>query len=1797
MPFDPEDFQDITGTDPGKGTKPSPGFDPSDVKAAVGTSPARRNLISGTLEPGTRFDDFRFQPKTNANNYQLRAQDQGFWESLGITAANLVPDIATDILQGVGYLGTLLEVGDDRDYNNALVKELETWKKPFGEVYTEDPSRTWDPSDSAWWFNNLGGLVESAASFAVEGAGIAKAFGTLAKAAAWSSRAAKVGSNLAQGLSAGTLSYMEGAMSGAQVFEQAYNQNYLKMIGSGIDPTDADQRAKKVASQAAAATVQIHMAMNIGLNLTGLTPLFREPEQAITRWWKTTGVRQAGESAEEWTARIAAAVPEGMPLKKLLGLGMQGPGRLSLEAFQEGLEEVNTQYAEHVGRAIGEGKEQKDVMASLKDMDRYFKEVLDQEGGLNFALGALGGVAQTALIDNIPVHKVVKYGPDGKPLLIDGTPQTERISSHTMNDRMNRQYFDNIRDALTKDVQWFSAKNKELEGALKSGDLAELARARADLLSVHNLRAISMGLGDVWKSQYEDIMKLDNIQSLGKQFDQPIREITGQMEEAFNSGDTQTANQLNQQRMKLLDQQQGLMDTTEAMQKGYAQDKNDNAYVRKAQMAIQNLDYLTDLYGKMQDRFSAPEYRESGVAEHMFYRQANLYLHKQQLDNMEQDLVKLRGQIDQMTLSSQDDVLVKQAQDFLADKEVLDTTVKKLNQDITRVGEAIRTKNESLFSKLLDKYKIPATLKAGKQLIDLLNKRKEELEQRIGFTSKELSDTVSVWEASNPGRKVTEVLKRASERPLLEEVYKQNKAQLWQGMIEYETARQQLSEDSKESSIRRFVQENKPSSTKNQIDKQHIEAYNQQLDREVAANLDQKQKEQLAGRLDSRITEIRQQIAEKQLALQELQRQRRNMTGFFKNRSLRKENQLQTEQLQSELSELRFELGNLQQRRSGLSVKVAQAAAQNQDVTRTPAEVTQSTDTTDLTRQPEQQEYAEELPFDFSTQIVPVFTTIEAGNPVLDNMMGSESAAAIREFIRAKKDSDTDWLVNAILTQMKKVNLPLPTDQEITRFLKPYVTALKQAYQSQTPDPARDYEAVRAMLKPDVLDILDILEGEFRTHGFSYDRVLQVLGQQAKEGKLDKNIIPLVANRMKAYMEHQEAPVAKQPETATSVQTATEQSLSDTQIEKEFNEQPGTYIPPAADTEPTTFSNAALELDNVNRELKVFVGASNIEGVKANFNTHPYLEFDNGSEIRIIADYTELDPNLNTDVLVPGVINAGDEVDLVVDEQWAGEINYDTEMIQDEYGEQIRRADMFQNYLDSEGKIAMNSTPSHPMGAYANVPIKIVHRGTGKTIGYFPRADWIRARYPDTGNYRNIVDEYRDGDTIVTDNVARQYSRVTKVREAVVRAWNTDNNLRLSSKIEARGTGHVMLNRETNNNTGRTKLVNRSAKNMLPDPSLEIAIIKQGSAYVSRGVQSSKTLSRLPGYMKSATSMPVALLPAPDGTHMPVPLYTHKLGDNPSSLNTIVFAVELYLKSASGLPLTPANRKTIDRLKEETEFDITQPEGLRNFIQQYFTYTQKFGEKDTVITPSEVGSGANPEFMLDIPDLLPGETIAFIKAGVSFSGEKPIYATLVNGSLHPDFEAALREGLQDRFKSVIFPGGNLRGINSQGTFKAPIIKKDGNLQINTYQDYNEFVKASSMTFAYGLHQVNGRYVYMANPVVRLDHTGILQQAPPAIQTSITEEQQPLQKGDEAADQTDDITELFGNGSLSSLTPAVSPVPVPQQGERVSLELLRELRNLTPEAHRNTKSPEQALEELLKRGVTVLADGHNPFYTC
>src|SRR3990172_6865353 len=256
---------------------------------------------------------------------------------------------------------------------------------------------------------------------------------------------------------------------------------------------------------------------------------------------------------------------------------------------------------------------------------------------------------------------------------------------------------------------------------------------------------------------------------------------------------------------------------------------------------------------------------------------------------------------------------------------------------------------------MLAKYKIPASPSAGKTLIETLERRKNELQTKADYTSKELNDTIAVWQEINPGKQAKDVLQKASERPALEDIYKQNKAYYQQGLTEYQTAKEQLASDSTNKGIQRFLKENKPTDTKKQLDKEHIEAYSKQMDREIASTLDAKQKQAQVKKIDSEIATFERSIVNNNIRIQQLERENRQLRGF-KNILNRQANRTQIKDIEAEISQSNFSLTQLRNRRQELISRAEQATQQIQNVSRTPTPTVQPAATT---QQPiiEQQEF------------------------------------------------------------------------------------------------------------------------------------------------------------------------------------------------------------------------------------------------------------------------------------------------------------------------------------------------------------------------------------------------------------------------------------------------------------------------------------------------------------------------------------------------------------------------------------------------------------------------------------------------------------------------------------------------------------------------------------------------------------------------------------------------------------------------------------------------------------------------
>ena len=236
---------------------------------------------------------------------------------------------------------------------------------------------------------------------------LAKAIGSVSKTARLSAGLAK-GARLTKiGGTSFTLGYVEGAMSAAEVYKNSYDQ-----LGNEFDPQTglvySDDKRRRFASDAAAVTAQTNTVMIGLLNLTSVAPLFvgiknlrRANQMGLNRARnKATGAYT--ETVDQWKKRLKTIIDDPKagitsPLKKIL----------LRESLQEGTEEVSNLYAETRGRQYA-GLEDDPYKDVLFDFGTFIDKAFSEEGALNFVLGALGGIGQTAGMHGIPMHKVAK---------------------------------------------------------------------------------------------------------------------------------------------------------------------------------------------------------------------------------------------------------------------------------------------------------------------------------------------------------------------------------------------------------------------------------------------------------------------------------------------------------------------------------------------------------------------------------------------------------------------------------------------------------------------------------------------------------------------------------------------------------------------------------------------------------------------------------------------------------------------------------------------------------------------------------------------------------------------------------------------------------------------------------------------------------------------------------------------------------------------------------------------------------------------------------------------------------------------------------------------------------------------------------------------------------------------------------------------------------------------------------------------------------------------------------------------
>ncbi len=656
------------------------------------------------------FDDKGVPYVYGIDNNRRLAESQSFGEKLNRTLnpVKLVSSIALGIMENIGYLGDLAFDWDEKDYTNALVEaavkgreELNNPDNSFigsligkGEAYRKDPSKVWELNDQSWWLNNADSLLESIGEFAVTGWGVGKALGAGAKALANAAKFNKVltiGSDAAAQLgTAGVLAYTEGAMSGARVYKDVFSNALAPVSEGGLGYTE--EEAKNLASEAASKTVYTNTLINTALNLTSVSKLF-PTNRGINELEKLGLKRTLGETVEQYANRLKQASSN----PQINSSMRRGLGKYGIEALQEGIEEDVNLYAEGEGRTLGK----------LQDENNFLDTMFSSEGGLNFVLGAIGGIGQTAVMDNLPIGKKYKLDSQGQKIPVlspQGEPtgqfETER---KTLNEIQKEDEFAKYADyvnTLSGDLEDSFTKGKELNvlsTKRKNNEISQeefesqTGKIKEELFNVSLLKSLYNGTGEELAARFENISNIDNEKDLGekvkKDKQQRVDELKGRLSDPqLEDTERQAINDELKTIEAAINENIGY---TEAMKMGLAVNKSDNYYKEEAKKTVDKIKRRTEAYYDIQSRFNYGDEETYNLGHHIF----NIYNHKEDLASYSEHLQDTINALKEVNLDNLGDLTLNDIADNVIRKESLKKTLDSKNATFTKLKDELeRTK-------------------------------------------------------------------------------------------------------------------------------------------------------------------------------------------------------------------------------------------------------------------------------------------------------------------------------------------------------------------------------------------------------------------------------------------------------------------------------------------------------------------------------------------------------------------------------------------------------------------------------------------------------------------------------------------------------------------------------------------------------------------------------------------------------------------------------------------------------------------------------------------------------------------------------------------------------------------------------------------------------------------------------------------------------------------------------------------------------------------------------------------------
>ncbi len=351
---------------------------------------------------------------TSTDEAKKRADNQSVISQAGSMLGRIVTDTLGGTLQGIG--GTV-ELPDsiykeaknqDADFNNGLMelgRNIEQWGKDKMPIYHQNPGKSWDISDPAWWFEG----IESAAStlqFLIPVGGAVKGMGALSRLAKAEEMVASLGGDVEKvkyfskiGVGAVVARNAENMMESYQVRQDV--KNNLLNEWKGNPKAFEDLKDTDVAKELAAEGREVNQenlsnfiagkagwkdyainAGNVVFDALQLAPLFKgfDPSTRKSLFGTNTLVKEAQESVVKSGIKYGAL----SKVADYLNPVISGVGRSLSEGVEEMVNDLGTEEG-HNDAAQNTGKDNSNFGTRLA---KFLQTGSAYESGF---WGALGG--------------------------------------------------------------------------------------------------------------------------------------------------------------------------------------------------------------------------------------------------------------------------------------------------------------------------------------------------------------------------------------------------------------------------------------------------------------------------------------------------------------------------------------------------------------------------------------------------------------------------------------------------------------------------------------------------------------------------------------------------------------------------------------------------------------------------------------------------------------------------------------------------------------------------------------------------------------------------------------------------------------------------------------------------------------------------------------------------------------------------------------------------------------------------------------------------------------------------------------------------------------------------------------------------------------------------------------------------------------------------------------------------------------------------------------------------------------